>query len=99
VHAILGGSLKGGGFSGLRDVLAERAEAAYLIGESADRLAEDLDGAVPLHRCGDLASAVAAARAAARPGDTILLSPATASYDQYRSYEERGEHFRELARG
>ncbi len=99
VHAILGGSLKGGGFDGLRGVLAERARAAYLIGEAAERLAQDLDGAVPLRRCGDLAAAVAAARAAADPGDTILLSPATASYDQYRSYEERGEHFRELARG
>jgi UDP-N-acetylmuramoylalanine--D-glutamate ligase len=99
VHAILGGSLKGGGFEGLREILSERATAAYLIGEAADRLAADLDGAVEIHRCGDLASAVSAARAAAQPGDTILLSPATASYDQYANYEERGEHFRELARG
>jgi UDP-N-acetylmuramoylalanine--D-glutamate ligase len=98
VHAILGGSLKGGSFEGLRDVLAQRAKAAYLIGDSADRLASDLDGAVPLRRSGDLAAAVAAARAAAEPGDVILLSPATASYDQYSNYEERGEHFRELAR-
>jgi UDP-N-acetylmuramoylalanine--D-glutamate ligase len=99
VHAILGGSLKGGGFEGLRDVLAQRAKAAYLIGEAADRLAQDLDGALPIARCGDLAAAVVAARAAAEPGDTILLSPATASYDQYANYEQRGEHFRELARG
>jgi UDP-N-acetylmuramoylalanine--D-glutamate ligase len=99
VHAILGGSLKGGGFTGLRDVLERRAKAAYLIGEAADRLAEDLDGAVPLRHCDDLDQAVAAARAAAQPGDTILLSPATASYDQYADYEERGAHFRELARG
>ena len=99
VHAILGGSLKGGGFTGLRDVLAERARAAYLIGEAADRLAQDLDGAVELRRCGDLPAAVAAARSAARPGEVVLLSPATASYDQYANYEQRGEHFRELARG
>jgi UDP-N-acetylmuramoylalanine--D-glutamate ligase len=98
VHAILGGSLKGGSFEGLRDVLAQRAKAAYLIGASADRLAEDLAGTVPLHRCGDLEHAVAAARAAAAPGDTVLLSPATASYDQYADYERRGEHFRELVR-
>jgi UDP-N-acetylmuramoylalanine--D-glutamate ligase len=54
---------------------------------------------VPLERSGDLATAVAQARAAARPGDVVLLSPACASYDQYDNFEERGEHFRELARG
>jgi UDP-N-acetylmuramoylalanine--D-glutamate ligase len=73
--------------------------ASYVIGEAADRLAEDLDGAVPVHRCGDLAAAVAAARAAAKSGEVVLLSPATASYDQYADYEERGAHFRELAGG
>jgi UDP-N-acetylmuramoylalanine--D-glutamate ligase len=100
VHAILGGSLKGGGFAGLRDALSSRAKAAYLIGEAAIRLEADLEGAgVPLVRSGDLATAVAQARAAARPGETILLSPATASYDQYENFERRGEHFRELARG
>jgi UDP-N-acetylmuramoylalanine--D-glutamate ligase len=96
VHVILGGSLKGGSFAGLRDALAGRARAAYLIGEAAERLAEDLEGAVPLQRCGDLEHAVAAARAAAGPGEVVLLSPATASYDQYADYEERGAHFREL---
>jgi UDP-N-acetylmuramoylalanine--D-glutamate ligase len=99
VHAILGGSLKGGGFAGLREPLAEHATAAYLIGDAAERMAEDLAGSVPLQRCGDLAHAIDAARRAAKPGDVILLSPATASYDQYADYEERGAHFRELARG
>jgi UDP-N-acetylmuramoylalanine--D-glutamate ligase len=99
VHAILGGSLKGGGFAGLRAALAERAKAAYLIGEAAPRIAADLEGAVPLHDAGDLATAVAQARAAAQPGDVILLSPATASYDQYENFERRGDHFRDLARG
>ena len=51
---------------------------------------------MPLHDCGDLERAVAAARAAARPGDVVLLSPACASFDQYADYEERGEHFRAL---
>ena len=95
-HVILGGSLKGGGFQGLRDALAERARAAYLIGEAADRLEEDLEGAVPLRRSGDLATAVADATAAAEPGDVVLLSPACASFDQFRDYEERGEAFRSL---
>ena len=52
---------------------------------------------MPLHDCGDLEHAVAATRRAAQPGDVILLSPACPSYDQYRSYEERGRHFKALA--
>jgi UDP-N-acetylmuramoylalanine--D-glutamate ligase len=98
VHVILGGSPKGGGFTGLRSVVSERAKAVYLIGEAAARLAEDLAGTAELHQSGDLERAVAEARAAAEPGDVILLSPACTSYDQYDNYEQRGEHFRELAR-
>jgi UDP-N-acetylmuramoylalanine--D-glutamate ligase len=96
VHAILGGSLKGVGFGGLRRAVAERCRACYLIGEAAERLENDLAGAAPLRRCGDLEKAVAAASAAASPGDVVLLSPACASYDQFRDYEERGERFRAL---
>jgi UDP-N-acetylmuramoylalanine--D-glutamate ligase len=96
VHVILGGSLKGGGFEGLRHALSSRAVAAYLIGEAAERLAADLDGAVPLRRSGDLATAVRDASAAARPGEVVLLSPACASFDQFRDYEERGATFRSL---
>jgi UDP-N-acetylmuramoylalanine--D-glutamate ligase len=96
VHVILGGSLKGGGFEGLREAVASRAVAAYLIGEAADRLAADLEGTVPLHRSGDLPTAVRDAAAAARPGEVVLLSPACASFDQFRDYEERGSAFRSL---
>ena len=96
VHVILGGSLKGGGFEGLRGALSARAVAAYLIGEAADRLAADLDGTVPLRRSGDLASAVRDASAAAEPGQVVLLSPACASFDQFRDYEERGAAFTSL---
>ena len=96
VHAILGGSLKGGGFEGLRDAVASRCAAAYLIGEAAERLEANLAGTVPLHRSGDLATAVDAASRAAGPGDVVLLSPACASFDQFRDYEERGERFRSL---
>jgi UDP-N-acetylmuramoylalanine--D-glutamate ligase len=100
VHAILGGSLKGGGFEGLRGAVASRCRACYLIGEAAERLERDLAGTAPLRRCGDLESALRAASAAAAPGDVVLLSPACASYDQFRDYEERGERFRALvARG
>jgi UDP-N-acetylmuramoylalanine--D-glutamate ligase len=96
VHAILGGSLKGGGFTGLRDAVAARCRACYLIGEAEERLAADLEGTAPLRRCGDLARAVAAATEAAAPGEVVLLSPACASFDQYRDYEARGAHFRSL---
>ena len=99
VHAILGGSLKGDGFEGLRDALASHASAAYLIGDAADRLAADLEGAVELVRCGTLERAVAAAMEAAEPGEVVLLSPACASFDAFRDYEERGERFRELVLG
>jgi UDP-N-acetylmuramoylalanine--D-glutamate ligase len=98
VHAILGGSLKGGGFEGLREAVSSRCRACYLIGAAAERIAADLGGAAPLVPCGDLERAVAAAAEAAGPGEVVLLSPACASYDQYRDFEQRGEHFRELAR-
>jgi UDP-N-acetylmuramoylalanine--D-glutamate ligase len=96
VHAILGGSLKGGGFEGLREAVASRCVAAYLIGEAADRLEQDLAGTAPLQRSGDLATATRAAAAAAKPGEVVLLSPACASFDQFRDYEERGGRFRAL---
>jgi UDP-N-acetylmuramoylalanine--D-glutamate ligase len=96
VHAILGGSLKGGDFGGLRDPVRDRCRGGYLIGEAGERLAHDLEGTVPLRRCGDLASAVEAAARAATAGEVVLLSPACASYDQYADYEARGSHFREL---
>ena len=95
VHAILGGSLKGGGFRGLREA-AGHCRALYLIGQAEDELETDLEGAAPIHRCGELATAVDAAARAADPGEVVLLSPACASYDQYADYEERGAHFRRL---
>ncbi len=97
VHAILGGSLKGGGFEGLREAVAARCRACYLIGEASERLGADLAATgVSLHRSGDLETAVRAAAAAAEPGDVVLLSPACASFDQFRDYEERGDRFRAL---
>ena len=97
VYAILGGSLKGGGFAELAPVVAERCRACYLIGEAAGQLAEDLAGTgVELVRCGDLERAEIEASKRARPGEVVLLAPACASFDQYRDFEERGEHFKEL---
>jgi UDP-N-acetylmuramoylalanine--D-glutamate ligase len=94
LHAILGGSRKGEPFDELARELRGRG---YLIGETAEELAEALDRAgVPYVRCGDLATAVAAAAEAAVPGDVVLLSPACASYDQFNDFEHRGEEFRRL---
>jgi len=88
VHLILGGRCKGQDFSALRG----RAHAIYLIGEDADRIRREAGG----EPCGDLATAVARARAAARPGDIVLLSPACASFDQFEDFEARGRAFRAL---
>ena len=96
VHVIIGGSLKGGGFTGLREAVSARCRAAYLIGEASERLARDLGGTVPLVRSGDLETAVRQAAAAAAPGEVVLLSPACASFDQFTDYEDRGERFRDL---
>jgi UDP-N-acetylmuramoylalanine--D-glutamate ligase len=95
VHLILGGRGKGQDFAPLRDPVAERCAGVYLIGEAAPALA----GVVGGRSCGDLEAAVAAARAAARPGEVVLLSPACASFDQYEDFEARGRHFKALAAG
>ena len=97
IHVILGGDdAKGEDFGLLRDDLVARCRAAYLIGEAAPRLHTDLSGALPLVDCGTLEVAVERASAAAAEGEFVLLSPACASYDQFKNFEERGERFREL---
>jgi UDP-N-acetylmuramoylalanine--D-glutamate ligase len=96
VHAILGGSLKGGGFEALRGPVGERCRAAYLIGPAAEPLADDLAGVVALELSETLEQAVLDASRAAAPGDVVLLSPACASFDAFSDYEHRGQRFREL---
>jgi UDP-N-acetylmuramoylalanine--D-glutamate ligase len=97
VQLIAGGLGKQQDFAPLAPVIAERCRAVYLIGEAAGELAEALTNTdVALLHCGELESAVSAARSAAQPGDTVLLSPACASYDQYSDFEARGDHFRHL---
>jgi UDP-N-acetylmuramoylalanine--D-glutamate ligase len=102
VHLILGGSLKGASFAVLASVLRaavaeRRVRAVYLAGEAAEAIARDLDAAGVAYRSfPHLADAVHAARAAAAPGDTVLLSPACASFDEFRDFEHRGDSFRAL---
>jgi UDP-N-acetylmuramoylalanine--D-glutamate ligase len=72
----------------------------YLIGEAALQIAAALDGVgVPLHECGELERAVAAAADAAVSGEVVLLSPACASFDQFSDFEARGDCFSELVQG
>jgi UDP-N-acetylmuramoylalanine--D-glutamate ligase len=100
VHVILGGSEKGEPYAPLLDPVRERCIACYLTGASAERLAEELapaiEAGVALHRCTDFDDAVRSAAAAARPGQTVLLSPACASFDAFENFERRGERFRAI---
>jgi UDP-N-acetylmuramoylalanine--D-glutamate ligase len=100
IHLILGGKGKSQDFSRLGPLVSERCAAVYLIGEAADAIAPALAGTqVELISTGDLDHAVASAAHRASDGEVVLLSPACASFDQYRDYEARGEHFRALALG
>jgi UDP-N-acetylmuramoylalanine--D-glutamate ligase len=97
LRLILGGSLKGESFDGLAESLPASVRSIDLIGEATEQLAAALGRAGRLYRrSGDLATAIGAAAGEAEPGDVVLLSPACASYDQFRDYEERGETFRRL---
>ena len=97
VHLIAGGRSKQQNFAPLAPLVAARCEAVYLIGEASAELAAALSATgVPVSAVGDLERAVASASVAAAPGEVVLLSPACASYDAYRDFEARGEHFRAL---
>jgi UDP-N-acetylmuramoylalanine--D-glutamate ligase len=93
---VLGGKDKGLDYSLLREPLKAKAHAALLIGAAAGKIAEQLQGAVRLEHVKTLDAAVAYGFEHGRPGDTVLLAPACASFDQFRSYEHRGEIFKEL---
>jgi len=93
VRLILGGSRKGEDLGPIAGAIGPNVKSVYLIGETA----EELRDLIPDHvLAGDLASAVEHAAADAEPGDIVLLSPAAASYDQFRDFEERGEEFKRL---
>ena len=96
---ILGGKDKGSDYALLAEPLRQRARMVLLIGAAAGKIAAQLGGAVPLERAGTLDRALALASARARPGDTVLLAPACASFDQFENYEHRGRVFKELVRG
>ncbi|MBJ7459103.1 MAG: UDP-N-acetylmuramoyl-L-alanine--D-glutamate ligase [Thermoleophilaceae bacterium] len=96
-HALIGGSPKGEDFTALKPAVESACVAVYLNGATAPELAQSLAGAaVPVHSFASLDEAFAAASMAALPGQTVLLSPAAASFDQFKNYEARGGRFREL---
>ena len=99
VHVIMGGRGKGAPYAPLRELIRQRVKTILTIGEDADKVAAELGDVAAVHACGTLTAAVAKARALAKAGDTVLLSPACASYDQFRNFEDRGDQFKALVRG
>lgn len=96
VWLILGGEDKGAPYTPLAEELKRKSRAVLTIGAAAGKIARDLDGAAPLIAAGTLDNAVRRAFAGAQPGDTILLAPACASFDQFTSFEHRGRVFKEI---
>ena len=95
---ILGGKDKGSDYTVLREPLGRKAKAVLLVGAAAPKIKAHLGDAVRLIEAGTIAAAVGAAWKEAAAGDTILLAPACASFDQFTGYEQRGRVFKELVR-
>ncbi len=93
---ILGGKDKDSDYAPLADALRGKVRGVLLIGAAAQKIARQLAG-LPLHQCGTLDAAVREAGARAHTGDTVLLAPACASFDQFDGYEHRGREFKRLA--
>lgn len=96
VHLILGGRNKGLSFADLVPAVERWARCVYLIGEASSELEAALTGRVALERAVTMDKAVETAARRAHPGEVVVLSPACASFDQYRNFSERGDHFKQL---
>jgi UDP-N-acetylmuramoylalanine--D-glutamate ligase len=103
IHLILGGKDKGSDYTVLNDLLRQRVKRVYTIGAAAAKIESQLvsakGGNVEVVHAETLENAVRKASAAAQPGDVVLLAPACASFDQFKSYEHRGRLFKEIVRG
>ena len=95
---IAGGLDKGGDYAPLRRPLGEKVKLAILNGAARDKMAAALKGATQIELVATLSEAVEHAARAARPGDTVLLSPACSSFDQFKDYAQRGNVYKELVR-
>ncbi|WP_024299865.1 UDP-N-acetylmuramoyl-L-alanine--D-glutamate ligase [Methylomicrobium lacus] len=93
VVLLAGGDAKGADMSELRPAVQEKVKSVVLMGRDADLIEQALAGCVPAYRAQDMQEAVRIAASLAEPGDVVLLSPACASLDQYKNYQERGEKF------
>lgn len=98
VWLILGGRDKGASYEVLLPYLKDHCKCVLSIGECMDKIEKELHGAFPIVRCETLAKAVAYGAQHAQAGDVVLLSPACASFDQFKSFEHRGDVFKELVR-
>ena len=92
---IAGGEAKGGDFNHLSVALTDRLRAAILIGSDADKIAQALEDQAPVHIVNDINEAVEHAASFAQSGDTVLLAPACASFDQFPNFQVRGDAFGE----
>ncbi len=91
---LLGGRHKGEPYTRLAPLLKDRCRLVIAYGEAGPQVEADLEDAVPVKRGTTFEDVLSQARAAARPGDAVLLSPACSSYDMFDNYEQRGETFR-----
>jgi UDP-N-acetylmuramoylalanine--D-glutamate ligase len=98
VILIAGGVHKGGSYQPLRSAIESKVRLAILIGAAREKMLAELEGAAPIELAESLREAVALAASRARSGDTVLLSPACSSFDQFKDYAERGRVFQELVR-
>jgi UDP-N-acetylmuramoylalanine--D-glutamate ligase len=96
VILIAGGKDKGFSFEPLRALVKEKVRSSVLIGEMAERIARDWEGAVKTELAASLADAVERAHGAAKSGEVVLFSPGTSSFDMFKSYADRGDQFRAL---
>src|SRR5215472_10559677 len=98
IHLILGGKDKGSDYTVLNDLIRQRVKRIYTIGAAAAKIESQVKGAEVVH-AETLDNAVRKVHAVAKAGDVVLLAPACASFDQFKSYEHRGRLFKEIVRG